>query len=165
MNTDLLLNINGMGIIIYSDYAVSQIAEGEDYFSNNYYDSEQVLNHIYNGTIVGFCTSSPGTYILKIREGYPAKTDLDISEFKLRLGICVKGKRIYFNDLFALMNWKTDYTDMPTLELEDGYYHITLLGNVPNSGILGDNQELLVYLNKLDMMPELKYNGIPTFCE
>ena len=165
MKTDLSLNISGIGIIIYSDYAVSQIAEGEDYFSKNYYTGEQVLKHIYSGTIVGFCTSSPGTYILEIRDGYPPKTDLDNLEFKLRLGICVKGNRIYFNDLFALMNWKTDYTKMPALELEDGYYHITLVGDVPNTGMLGDNQEIFVYFNKLDSMPELNYNGVPTFCE
>lgn len=165
MNTDIKLIISGMGIIIYSDYAVAHIAEGEDYFSSNYFTGEQVLKHIYTGTIVGFCTSSPGTYILKIRNGYPTKLDLDNSEFKLRLGIFVEGNRIYFNDLFSLMDWRSDYSDMPTIELEDGYYHITLFGDVPNTGILGDNQEIFVYFNKLDTMPALKYNGVPIFCE
>lgn len=165
MNVDLKLEISGMGIIIYSDYAVSHIADGEDYFSTNYYSGEQVLKHVYDGSIVGFCTSTPGTFILKIRSDYPSESELECADYCMRLGICVKGQKIYFNDLFALMNWNSDYTDIPTVEQEDGYYHITLVGNTPKSGVLGDNQEIYIYFYKLDTMPKLKYNGVPIFCE
>ncbi|WP_010243297.1 hypothetical protein [Acetivibrio cellulolyticus] len=165
MNLELKLEISGMGIIIYSDYAVSHIAEGQDYFSTNYYTGEQVLKHIYDGSIVGFCTSSPGTFILKIRSGYPSETELECSDYRMRLGICVKGNNVRFNDLFALMDWNADNTDIATVELEDGYYHITLVGSAPKSGVLGDNQEIYVYFNKLDTMPKLKYNGVPIFCD
>lgn len=165
MKIDLCMDIRGMGIIMYSDYAVSNISEGEDYFSSNYYTGQQVLKHIYEGSIVGFCTSSPGSYILKIRDGYPSEVDLNKAEFKIRLGIHVKGKKVYFNDLYALMDWTRDIRDLPEIELEDGFYHVTLIGDSPSSGILGDNQEIFIYFNKLEDMPKLKYNGVPIFCE
>ncbi len=166
MNKEIILDVSGMGIIIFSEYAVEHIKEGEDYFSTSYQTGEQVLNHVYQGTIVGFCTSSPGTYILEIKEGYPEETVLAEADYKLRLGIHVKGGRVHFKDLFALMDWMEGYyPEENSLELEDGYYHITLHGNKTSSGRLGDNQVISVFFNKLDGMPALKYNGVPTFCE
>lgn len=38
---------------MYSDFAVTEIAEGEDYFSNCYQMPEQVAKHIHQRTIVG----------------------------------------------------------------------------------------------------------------
>ena len=166
MEKEITLDVSGMGIIIFSEYAVEHIKEGEDYFSTNYQTGEQVLNHVYQGTIVGFCTSSPGTYILKVKEGYPEESILTKADYKLRLGIQIKGSKVHFKDLFALMDWMEGfYPEENSVEIEDGYYHITLHGNKTCSGILGDNQVIYVYFNKLNSMPELKYNGVPTFCE
>lgn len=166
MDKEIKLDISGMGIIIFSEYAVEHIQEGEDYFNTSYQAGEQVLNHVYQGTIVGFCTSSPGTYILQVKEGYPEETVLTKADYRLRLGIHVKGGMVHFKDLYALMDWmKGYYPKENTIEIEDGYYHITLHGNKTLSGRLGDNQVIYVYFNKLDSMPKLKYSGIPTFCE
>jgi hypothetical protein len=165
MELDLHLDINGLGIIMYSPHAVAHIAEGENYFSSNYNAGQQVLKHINEGTIVGFCTSSPGSYILKVRSGYPSERDLDKSEFRMRLGIHVLGNKVYFNDLFALMDWNSEGKNVPTIQIEDGFYHVTLIGNIPGSGILGDSQEIFIYFNKLEAMPALNYSGVPTFCE
>lgn len=49
--------------------------------------------------------------------------------------------------------------------LDDGYYHVTLFGGMPDSGILGDNQTINIYLQKLDAMPDIKYNGVPMYSE
>lgn len=164
MKKDIKIDISGMGIIMFSEYAVENIKEGEDYFSKNYQTGKQVLNHIYEGSIVGFCTSSPGTFVLRIREGYPEESILDNSNYVMRLGICVKGGKVHFKDLFSLMDWMVDYyPDEQSIDLEDGYYHITLYGNKPISGILGDGQIIYIYFIKLDSMPRLKFNGVPTF--
>lgn len=159
------IKIEGLGVIMYSDFAVSHIKEGEDYFSTNYQTSQQVLKHIYEGTIVGFCTSSPGQYNLIFRTGYPSELELESSEFKLRLAIDVRDGRICIRDLYDLMDWRTRCPNNQYVEIENGFYHITLCGNTPQSGILGDNQEIYVYLCKLDSMPTLKYAGVPIFCE
>ncbi|MPQ34175.1 hypothetical protein E4V42_22580 [Clostridium estertheticum] len=166
MNKEISLDVSGMGIIMFSEYAVEHIKEGEDYFSTNYQTGEEVLNHVYQGTIVGFCTSSPGIYILKIKSGYPEETILASAEYKMRLGIQVKGGKIHFKDLFVLMDWMVGYyPEEQSVEMEDGYYNITMHSNKPESGRLGDDQVIYIYFNKLDSMPKLKFNGVPTLCE
>jgi hypothetical protein len=165
MDEVIQLNIIGLGIIIYSDFAVSEIAEGEDYFSNRYQLPEQVAEHIHQGTIVGFCTSSPGSYILKFLNGYPSEAELNSREFKLRLGIEVKDNRVSVRDLYDLMDWKSMCQPNQVIKIENGFYHVTLCGNISASGILGDDQEIYVYLQPIDKMPELKYAGVPIYCE
>jgi len=165
MDKEINLNISGLGIIMYSDFAVSMIAEGEDYFSNSYQLPDQVLKHIYQGTIVCFCTSSTGEFILKFKSGYPDETELNSCEFKLRLGIEVKDNRMCIRDLYDLMCWSSICPANQTIEVENGFYHITLCGNIPDSGILGDKQIIHIYLQNVDRMPELKYRGVPIYCD
>ena len=50
---------------------------------------------------------------------------------------------------------------MMILKVTPGYYHITLCTKRPESGIWGDKQTIYVYLNKLDEMPELTWEGVP----
>lgn len=165
LNKELTLDIEGLGIIMYSDFATAHIIEGEDYFFKSYQTPQQVANHIKEGSIVGFCTSSPGRYILKFRNGYPIESDLDLAEFKLRLGIEIRDGRMCIRDLYDLMSWEKSCPVNQQIKLENGYYHITLYGDVPATGVLGDNQIIYVYLNKLSSMPELRYNGVPMFSE
>lgn len=165
LNKEFTLDIYGLGIIMYSDYATVHIKEGEDYFLKSYQTPQQVTNHIMQGSIVGFCTSSPGRYILKVRSGYPLEANLNSAEFKLRLAIDIRDGRMCVRDLYDLMDWRENCPINQYIELENGYYHITLYGDVPSSGILGDNQIIYVYLNKLNSMPILKYDGVPMFSE
>lgn len=162
IDKDIELEITGLGIILYSEQAVAHIREDEDYFSTNYQTAEQVLSHVYDGTIVGFGTRSPGKYILKIRYGYPEEEVLDLSDYVLRLGIHVMGGRVFTRDLYDLMEWTFECPEEQTIDLQDGYYHITLHSNLPDSKRRGDNQVIFVYFNKLDEMPALKYRGVPT---
>ena len=165
MEKDIVhINISGLGIILYSRFAVLHISDDEDYFTMNYQSPEQVLAHIYKGTIVGFCTSSPGNYILKFFRGYPDDVFLASNEFKLRLGIHVKEGKIFIRDLYDLMAWSSECPENQSIEVDDGFYHVTLCSNVPDSGVLGDNQVVFVYLKKLDAMPKLYFKGVPTLC-
>ncbi|WBW96112.1 hypothetical protein [Oceanirhabdus sp. W0125-5] len=162
---ELTLDINGLGIIMYSDFATSHITEGEDYLSQSYQTPQQVANHIMEGSIVGFCTSSPGRYILNVRRGYPTESDLNLAEFKLRLGIEIRDGRMCIRDLYDLMSWRENCPINQCIDLENGYYHITLYGDVPSSGLLGDRQIIYVYLNKLNSMPALRCDGVPMFSQ
>ncbi|WP_313585311.1 hypothetical protein [Lacrimispora sp.] len=51
INYDMDLVIDGMGIVLYSDGVVSDIEEGENYFSKEFSSPEQVAKHIKRLTI------------------------------------------------------------------------------------------------------------------
>ena len=104
-NNTINLAIDGMGIILYSDWAVQGIVEGEDYLESNYWEPKKVVEHIYQGSIVGFCTGSPGDYILHFHSGYPTNEFFDNHDFSLELGIRVIGGCFYVRDLYDLMEW------------------------------------------------------------
>ncbi|MEW6352248.1 MAG: hypothetical protein AB1646_24615 [Thermodesulfobacteriota bacterium] len=159
------VDVKGLGIILYSGPSVSHIREGEDYLTSKYCAPEQVLEHVYQGTIIGFCTSSPGTYHLQFLNGYPDDDLCATSDFTLRLGLHVKSTRVFVRDLYDLMKWTAWCPSTQTLSADDGYYHVTLCSSLPASKILGDEQSVTVYMSKLDKMPRLRFAGIPVLCE
>jgi hypothetical protein len=77
----------------------------------------------------------------------------------------VRDAAIVVRDLYDLMDWRSSYPASQAITVENGFYHITLVGNMPSSGILGDNQEIDIYLNKLEKFPALRYGGVPMFSE
>jgi hypothetical protein len=158
------LDISGMGIVFYSPRFAAHIVEGSDYLTSNYTSEQQVQSHIQKGTIVGFGTGSPGTFILTLHSGYPDEDYLQRCEFKLRLGLHCAGGLVCFRDLFDLLQWRAACPRGQLVELEDGFYHVTLCSNLPESGILGDNQTIDMYLQKLDSFPKLAKQGVPTLC-
>lgn len=167
MNIDdkrIVLEIVGLGIIFHSPQYTHQIAEGEDYLASSYTTEAQVQSHIQQGSIVGFGTGSPGTFILKFHSGYPDDHFLLKCDYKLRLGLHCSGGFVCFRDLYELMDWRAECLPGHSIELEDGFYHVTLCSNRPSSGTLGDDQEIHVYLQKLDDFPNLAKQGIPTLC-
>jgi hypothetical protein len=160
----IVLNIAGVGIVFYSPDAVEHIPEGSDYLASNYTSEEQVQAHVQKGSIVGFATGSPGVFILKFHVGYPDERSLQESHFKLRLGLHCRGDVVCFRDLYDLMDWRAECPPDQIIELEDGFYHVTLCSNRPPSGVLGDQQDIHVYFQKLDTFPRLSKVGIPTLC-
>jgi hypothetical protein len=161
MHVDMPLTIDGVGIVLYSDGAVRDIPEGEDYLSKEYSQPSQVAEHIHKGDVVGFCTGSPGDYVLRFRSGYPDPEQDEQYPISARLAIAVDGGRLSAIDLYWLMEWSSDFPSEQQLEIEDGIYHITLLTRAPDSGIHGDNQEIYVFLNRLEAMPDLAWEGVP----
>lgn len=158
------LEISGVGIIFHSPKSTSHIEEGEDYLTSHYSTEEQVQSHIQEGSIVGFGTSSPGIYTIHFHDGYPSEDAVRNSDFKLRLGLSCVGGMICVRDLYELLDWQTDCPRDQTVELDDGYYHVTLISDRPSSGVLGDEQEIHVFLQLLDSFPSLSTEGIPTLC-
>lgn len=161
LNVDMKLFLDGMGIVLYSDGAVKDIKDGENYFAKEYGLPNQVASHINKGDIVGFSTGTSGDFTLKFRSGYPSIEILNQYPLCIRLAIVVEGGRICVKDLFWLMEWNNDCPVNQQIEIEDGIYHITLCTNKPQSGIWGDNQTIFVYLNRLDEMPKMNWLGVP----
>lgn len=159
----LTLEIDGLGIIVYAPSSASHIGEGEDYFTPHYMGEDEVQRHIQEGSIVAFATSSPGTYHLTVRAGYPPQEELAAADFKLRLAVRSDG-RLVFRDLFDLMEWTAEYPAEHSLAVPEGIYHVTLMSDRPASGVLGDDQQIAVYLQPLEQFPELARQGIPTLC-
>lgn len=158
------LDIAGLGIIFYSPRSASHIPEGADYFASNYQTDQQVQAHIQNGSIVGFCTGTSGQFRIAFYDGYPSDDLIRDSEFKLRLGLHCEDGVVCFRDLYDLMDWRSECPAGQTLELSNGLYHVTLCSNAPESGILGDNQQIDFYLQPLDAFPRLSKVGVPTLC-
>src|SRR5262245_54595315 len=161
---EMVLKIAGMGIVFYSPPLVKHIAEGSDYLTTAYTTEQQVQAHIQQGTLVGFCTGTPGTFFLRFHTGYPDEAYLQRCEFKLRLGLHCVGGLVCFRDLFDLLQWRAACPPKQVLELDDGFYHVTLCSDAPESGILGDDQVIDVYLQPLDEFPRLAKQGVPTLC-
>ncbi len=158
------LEISGLGIILYSPKHAEGIELGSDYFSSSYLSEEAVQAHTQKGTIVGFATGTPGRFHLEFFIGYPPAEILAGADHTLRLGLHCVGGQVCFRDLYDLMDWDPDCPKEQTIELTDGYYHITLRSNTPVSGVLGDNQKIDVYLQPLEKFPDLAKQGIPKLC-
>ena len=161
LNKDISLSIDGIGIVIYSKGMMSYVEEGTDFFSNDFAEPESVANHIRKGDITGFCTGTSGDFVLKIREGYP---DAEIDKqypVGIRLALEVKEHTVSFMDLAWLMEWNTDIPSEQQLNLDDGFYHLTVLTRKPDDGLWGSNQTIYIYFNRLDSMPALTWKGVP----
>lgn len=161
ISEDIKLFTDGMGIVIYSPKVMSSTEEGSDFLTDEFFEPSDVAAHIKAGDITGFCTGSGGEFNLKIREGYP---DGDISEeypVAIRLAIKVEDRKLSFIDLFWLSEWSNDIPEDQTITVDDGIYHLTVLTRQPESGIWGDDQDIYIYMNKLEEMPELRWEGVP----
>lgn len=158
----ILLDIIGIGIIFYSKQSVKHIKEGERYLLEHYNTAEDVLNHIYNGTLVGFGTAGSGTFELNLYVGKASSMKESNPDFSLKLCIQVSEDKIYFDDLYSLLTWEEDYSEIPFFELESGIYEVAIDSWYPDSGIIGDNQKINMYFTKVNTLPKLKYNSVPT---
>lgn len=159
---DIQLDIDGMGIVIYSKKAMENVQEGDDFFNKEFSTPQKVAEHIRKGDIIGFNMGSPGNYNLHIRNGYPNENVLSDNPIAIRLALNVIGNEISFIDLYWLMEWSNYIPKEQKIVVNDGIYHVTVLTRKPSSGILGDNQDIYIYFNKIEKIPELKWDGVPS---
>jgi hypothetical protein len=159
--TSIELDVAGLGIIFYCASAVEHIKKGEDYYSASFITEEDVQRHVQSGRLTGFGTGSPGRYILRFHSGYPDDTTLAQSQYKLRLGFRSDGSRVFFRDMFDLLCWEPSCPSSQSILLAEGVFHVTLVSNDPQSGIVGDNQIIDIYVFPLDSFPRLKKTGVP----
>lgn len=159
------LEAQGFGFILCSPFATADISDGEDFLESNFEQPSDVEKLAKECSIVGVSTGSPGNFLFEIYYGYPTDDTLEKFEFRLRLGVEVRGKLLEIRDLFDLMDWTKNCPKEQTIKLnDDGFYHITLLSKLPKSGLLGDKQKVLVFLHHLDSKPDVDVKGVPTLC-
>jgi hypothetical protein len=116
-------------------------------------------------TLPGFCTGSPGRYLVSVFSGIPPTGAVESAQFALRLGIEVRGGRIHFRDLYDLMRWNPKTPDAQVVSFEDGFYAVTVLSSLPSSGIAGEAQQIYIYLEATTSKPTLNWDGVPLLCE
>ena len=158
------LDISGLGIIFYSPAHAGHIGEGEDYLTSSYLTDQDVQRHVQAGTIVGFATGTPGRFVLNFISGRAPDEALMKAEFLLSLPLACVGGRVCVRDLYDLLDWEAECPEEQVIHVEDGYYRLLLCSDTPTSGVLGDGQEIDVYFEPWDQLPELVEEGIPTLC-
>ena len=147
------LKIVGLGIIFYSPYAVKSIREGEPYLMRHYNEPQDVLEHIYKGSIVGFCTGSPGKYVLNIFQNEKPKIEKLNPDYAIKLCIKVEDGEIFFRDLYALLRWSEECSDDCKVKMENGNYEVIVCSWLPQSGKRGDNQQINIYFIAKSELP------------
>lgn len=161
MDHEVLLQIEGMGIVFFSAKTMEDVKPGTDFLSEEFEQPQQIAQHINRGDITGFCTGSGGDYHLHFRSGQPTAEEEQQFPIQARLGLDVQGGSIQFCDLFWLMQWDADFPEEQVLPLADGYYEMTICTCRPESEIWGDDQTICIYLNRVDQLPELTWQGVP----
>ena len=156
------ISISGLGIIFYSPQSVKHIEEGEDYLREHYYNPQDVIKHIYEGSIVGIATGTPGDFNLNLYQNIQPDIESIDPDFALKLCLEVTDNVVYFRDLYVLLKWKAESETDIKLDIENGHYEVIVCSWIPKSGILGNNQQIDMYFNKTDTLPKLHYEGVPT---
>ena len=156
------LEIAGLGLILYSPYAVAEIRRGENFLRSRYRDGASVQPFIQAGSLVGFGTGSSGSYRLRFLLGSPDEAELDAADYTLRLGIVVRGGEVCVRDLYDLLEWSPECPAGQRVEIQDGTYRLTLMSDLPESELLGDEQLISFIFERVTEFPELAKTGVPT---
>ena len=156
------LNIAGLGIIFYSPHAVRHIEEGDDYLGEHYSDPQDVIRHVYEGSIVGVATGTPGTFHLNIYQNTQPDIDALQPDYALKLCLKVTEHTVYFRDLYVLLSWEPEDETEIKVDIEDGNYEVIVCSWFPDSGIRGNHQQIDFYFNRTAKLPQLHYEGVPT---
>lgn len=153
------LEVHGLGLILYSPFAVAGIAAGEKYLEEKYWQPEDVARHVKAGTIAGFCTGSPGAYELSLIEGRPSAIHLIPYPHRIALGLEVRDRTVCVRDLYDLQRWKPLCPSEQTCALADGNYHLTV-ASAPSDDV-DEPQEIVIWFDRMEKLPELTWQGVP----
>lgn len=157
--------IDGMGLVLYSPFAVKKIPEGEDFLMSHFWEPQDVMKQVESCKIVPFCIGSPGNYVIDCFEGLPDREYLSQFQYVLQLGIIVKDDAVYIRDLFDFMVWSPNCPEEQKIHIASGYYVMTICSSTPASGITGDHQSIEIHFFKVDSFPATKYPGVPLLCD
>lgn len=153
------LDVAGLGLMLYSPWALVHVAEGADYFASNFASDEDVAEHVRACAVAAFCTGSPGTYVVRCTtDVVSAETPFDAS---VRLGLEVRDRAVCVRDVYDLMEWTAECPGEQRLELEDGFFWLMVSTRRPPSGITGDLQEIVVTFERSATRPYVACAGVP----
>ena len=158
------LEIVGLGVILYSPFAVTHIGERTDYLQEHFTKPEDIARHVMECELTSFCTGSPGMFRLRFLDGAPTAEEVQAAEFKLRLGLEVRGGKVCVRDLYDLMDWFPECPTPQQVRVSDGWYLLTVYSSRPPGGILGDRQVVSIFMESVDSKPALRWEGVPHLC-
>ena len=161
MKNEIVLDIAGFGIILYSPPAVRHIQEGSDYLEEAFWHPEDVARHVMASQITTFCTGSPGRFRLRFLDSPLDERRVGAADFKLRLGLQVQCGAICVRDLFDLLQWEAECPQVQRVPVPDGWYRLTVFSSLPSSGLRGDDQLIEIHLEPTAGMPPLRWEGVP----
>jgi hypothetical protein len=161
MRTVVDLDIAGLGIIMYSPFAVEHIGEGQDYLSSRFWSPADVARHVVECGLTTFGTGTSGRFRLIVYDGDIDVAALEAAERKIRLGVEVRDARLCVRDLYDLLSWTRHCPSTQQLTLADGFYRITAYTSAPPSGVLGDGHEISLHLEAVSERPVLRWDGVP----
>lgn len=125
-------------------------------------DAEDVLKHIYEGSIVGAATGTQGIFHLNIYQNIRPGLDAIQPDYALKLDLKVTGYTMYFRDLYVLLRWETEDETELRVDMDDRNYEVVVCSWFPESGIRGNHQQVDFYFAKTDELPKLHYEGVTT---
>jgi hypothetical protein len=157
----LPVEIQGPGLIVYSPFAMSAVAPGDDFLDEQFTEPGDVAAHVRAGTIAAFCTGSPGTYHVELAEGAPDLPAIAGFPWMIRLALEVRDRTICIRDLFDLAMWDPDCPEAQRFELADGFYRLSVGTRPTDSGIVGDEQSILIAFEPVAAIPPLTWEGVP----
>jgi hypothetical protein len=155
------LDIVGLGVVFYAPFAVRHISEGADYLAAHFRNASDVAQHVMACEISTFGTGSSGRYRLLLYDDPIDHAGLEEAARKVRLGIEVRDQTLCFRDLYDLMHWSSECPKAQQIAVPDGFYRITAYTSAPESGVLGDDQEVALHLERVPERPTLRWAGVP----
>jgi hypothetical protein len=162
---EVAIDISGLGFILYSPPAVRHIVEGSDYLDQHFSQPRDVARHVMDCHLTAFCTGTPGSFLLRFRDGPRDEQAVAAAEFRVRLGLEVREGVICIRDLYDLMQWSAECPASQQVRMADGWYRLTVYTSRPPTGIFGDNQALDIHLEATQEKPKLRWEGVPTLCD
>jgi hypothetical protein len=158
------LSVRGLGIVLYSPWAVRDIPASSDFLTTHLWKPEDVAQYVNASIISCVGTGSPGDYIVNIA---PELLDGGLPEdaaFPTRLGLEVRDETVCVRDLYDFLSWKPDCPTAQKVRMANGFYRITAYTKEPASGVLGDSQEIYFHFERTSERAALAHVGVPQLC-
>jgi hypothetical protein len=157
----LSIEIDGLGLIVYSPFAMAAVPEGDRFLSEHFFEPSDVATAVHAGRIAAFCTGSPGSYHIELAEGPPDLPAIAGFPWMIRLVLEVRDRTVCIRDVYDMSRWAPACPPAQTIELPDGLYRLTVGTRPTDSGIVGDDQHILVAFERVDALPPLSWEGVP----
>lgn len=155
------LTIAGLGLVVYSPFAAAGIAENERFLETSYWEPADVSRHVMAGTLAGFGTGSPGTYVVRCLTGVMNFLLEGSCAWWVRLALEVRDRSVCIRDLYDFHRWQPVCPPAQRITLADGFYRLSVGTSLPASGHLGDGQEILVLFEPSEKLPRVVWDTVP----
>jgi hypothetical protein len=157
----LSFHIAGPGLVMYSPFAMADVASGTPFLEDRFSDMEDVGAFVRAGTLAGFNMGSPGTYHLELQLGVLDVATTAGYPWWIRLALEVRDQTVCVRDLYDFSHWEPSCPDAQMFKVPDGYYRLALGTRPADSGIVGDDQDIMIVLEPVPMLPALTWKSVP----